>query len=182
MSGDRERLQRRIAQRVRQCLVACQVLAGRDGVVLPAPEVRFDLRGRAAGQCRWRRGHRPQLRFNLAIAARQPDAFVATTVAHEVAHLVVLACHGPARPHGPEWRAAMQHLGIADPRRCHDYDVPLHDVRRQRRWPYRCACSEHELSTTRHRRVAQRRAEYRCRRCGSALQPAAPDADDVVPG
>jgi SprT protein len=139
------------------------------GVRLPQPEVRFDLTGQTAGQVRWERRRPPVLRFNLSLAAGHLDDFLAVTVVHEVAHLAVAACHPRARPHGPEWRAMMQLLGVTEPTRCHDYTpVP---ARRQRRWAYRCGCREHQLTTTRHKRVEAGAVRYHCRVCGGPLHP-----------
>lgn len=134
------------------------------------PLLRFDLHGQAAGQAIWQRGRQPQLRFNLDIGRRHADDFVHQTVAHEVAHIVTYQCFGRTRPHGPEWRAVMQHFGIDRPRRCHDYTVEGSQGRRQRRWRYECSCRTHRLSSTRHHRVQRGKARYHCRSCGAALR------------
>jgi SprT protein len=155
---------------VARCLTRSAALGHRHGVRLPSPEVRFDLRGLAAGQFLWHRGKPPVLRFNLAIARQQPRSFIAATVAHEVAHLVTACCHGRVAPHGPEWRSTMHHLGIRSPSRCHNYLVDETLVRRQSRWPYVCDCRQHELSTTRHNRVQRNLARYHCRHCGGPLR------------
>lgn len=134
----------------------------------PQVEVLLNLRGAAAGQLRQYRDGRLIIRYNLAMAARHPEPFLAETVAHEVAHVVTHVCHGKVRPHGLEWQAVMHWFGIAEPRRCHDFTLPpRHHT--QRRWAYHCGCREHQLSTTRHNR-AQRGLQYRCRDCGQALQ------------
>jgi SprT protein len=166
-------LRSRIIARVERCLAQSMPLCRRSGVPLPQPEVRFDLHGLAAGQCLWQRRGTPVLRFNLSLAGRHPNDFVTTTVAHEVAHLITIACHGRTPPHGAEWRAVMRHLGISDPQRCHRYAVEESGLRRQRRWAYVCDCREHQLSTTRHNRIWRDQAEYLCRCCGSRLRPAA---------
>lgn len=94
---------------------------------LPRYQVRFDLRGQAAGQCC---GGSRSLRFNEAIAAKywqQMDA----TIAHEVAHAVVFEMHRGRRrrlrPHGPEWTGMMRLFGH-EPARCHNFepnDIPV---------------------------------------------------------
>ena len=165
--GDLARL---IRQRVDAVLQQARDLCHARGVRLPEPEVRFDLSGQSAGQVRWERGRAPLLRFNLLIAGDHLDDFLAVTVTHEVAHLAVAACHPGARPHGTEWRAMMRRLGVAEPTRCHAYSVPA-AVRQQRRWTYRCGCREHQLTTTRHRRVEAGAVQYHCRACGGPLLP-----------
>lgn len=169
-------LARRIRRRTREVLAQAAALCDAHRVPLPDPLVRLDLRGQAAGQARWRAGERPVLRFNRQIAERHTADFLARTVVHEVAHLVTLACHGRTRPHGREWRAVMAELGIPQAERCHDYPVSADEVRRQRRWAYRCGCAEHAVSTTRHKRIL-RGARYLCRRCGGPLMRVNPAGD-----
>lgn len=172
MSAAQHSLAERIRRRTAESLHSAAALCAAHGAQVPDPALRFDLRGQAAGQAVWHRKQRPLLRFNLDIARRHPEDFLERTVAHEVAHLVTTACHGRVRPHGPEWQAVMAHLGIARPTRCHDYALDESEVRRQRRWSYACACSRHELSTTRHNRIQNAGVRYHCRRCGGPLQPA----------
>ncbi|BAO44656.1 SprT family zinc-dependent metalloprotease [Thiolapillus brandeum] len=132
------------------------------------PLLRFDLRGQAAGQ--YRSHPRPCIRYNLDLAALQFDAFLARTPGHEVAHYVIdqRFPNQRLRPHGPEWRDLMHGLGL-DASRCHEFSLEGVPTRRQRRHAYRCACREHELSSTRHNRVLRGQAEYRCRSCGKVL-------------
>jgi SprT protein len=170
MSRAPEALSARIVRRTRQLLERCAPLCAAHGVALPDPQIRLDLRGQAAGQARWDAAGRPLLRYNLHIARRHADAFLARTVPHEVAHLITAACHGRTRPHGPEWRRVMAHLGITNPSRCHDYQVDESQVKRQRRWTYRCDCRHHQLSTTRHKRALAGSALYHCRACHAALR------------
>ncbi len=160
--------------RLREATEACLALA-RSEIAgagrLPPVALRFDLRGQAAGQMRASSRGRLEIRFNLALARQNPDAFIAQTVPHEVAHLVVWHKHGrKARPHGPEWQAVMRQLGISHPSRCHVFEIPDGEVRRQRRWRYRCACHEFQLSTTRHNRIQRGEQTYSCRDCGEPLK------------
>ena len=41
--------------------------------------------------------------------------------------------------------------------------------RRQKRFPYRCACSEYAFTARRHNRVVQGRGLYLCRKCGTII-------------
>ncbi len=133
-------------------------------------EIRFDLRGRSAGQ--YRSHPKPCIRFNADMAAAQFEAYCRQTPGHEVAHHVVFRLYPGVRvrPHGPEWQAVMRSFGL-DPRRCHDFDMDSIPQRRQRRFRYRCGCREHELSATRHNRVLRGAATYHCRQCARPLQP-----------
>lgn len=136
------------------------------GVELSNLEVRFDLRGMAAGQMHLRAN---LLRYNLVMAERQLEVFLSTTVPHEIAHAVCQTLHGRrARPHGPEWRRICVALG-GDGRRCHNFvSVP---ARRVRRFRYICACRSWDLSVIRVNRI-RRGARYHCRRCGESLKAA----------
>lgn len=132
----------------------------------PAPELRFDLRGRAAGQWQLREGIE-MLRFNPeAFLQDWPEHFPAT-VAHEVAHSLVYRRYGlkTVRPHGPEWRALMQHLGFA-PRVTHQ--TPL-TGRRTRVYLYQCRCRSHQLGARRHSLVMRAGYRYTCTACGETL-------------
>ena len=176
-NDDRQALIARIRQRSITLLESAAPLCTTHRVALPDPEIRFDLTGLAAGQAQWRTRQRPLLRFNLAIACAHEPAFLASTVPHEVAHLITAACHGRTRPHGHEWQATMAFVGIEDPSRCHNFTIDENSIRRQRRWAYHCGCSEHELSTTRHNRASSGQAQYYCRRCQTLLQPAGAQSD-----
>lgn len=134
---------------------------------LPVPDIRLDLRGRAAGQWRMQNGLEI-LRFN-------PDAFVMNwqehfpaTVAHEVAHSLVYRQFGlgSVRPHGPEWRAIMATLGFP-PTVTHRTPLPS---RRSRLYIYRCKCRSHGLGPRRHHLVTRRGYRYACSDCGGKLE------------
>ncbi len=160
-------LQRGVVEsRVREDLKRAESLVGRS---LPAVPVQFDLRGTAAGMfCS--RGGQHWLRFNEWLFARDFETHLADTVPHEVAHYAVHLAFARRRvkPHGAEWQSVMRGLG-ANPSATFDADLEGLPARRQQRWPYRCACREHAVSTTRHRRMERRRAEYRCRYCEQPL-------------
>ncbi len=163
-----------LAQRLQQAtddyLLRAAVIFAENARKKPRPEIRFDLSGKAAGQMICSSHGKPVIRYNLAIARLQPDDFLARTVPHEVAHLVAHICFTGARPHGEEWKSIMRFFGITNPSRCHDYNISQISSRRQARWPYRCGCQAHYLSSTRHNRVINNRQHYHCKRCGERLQ------------
>lgn len=130
------------------------------------PEIRFDLKGRAAGQWRMHKGCEI-LRFNPEAFLRDWDSHFPDTVAHEVAHSLVFRSAGNrVRPHGPEWRHFMQKLGC-EPRVTHN--TPL-SGRRMRTYKYICDCRQHTLSARRHYLIQHRRYRYQCRQCGTTLR------------
>jgi len=153
-------------QRTRGLLAQARRMTGHT---LPEPELRFDLRGRSAGQMRIDAAGRATIRYNPALLLRHGDDFLARTIPHEVAHYLAFVHHGRGiRPHGPEWQQMVRALG-GEPERCHSYDVAGLDARKTRRFPYHCRCGDHQLSSVRHNRVI-RGTRYLCQHCGEALQ------------
>jgi SprT protein len=137
--------------------------------VFPEIPVRFDLEGRAAGMYQVR-GRLRVIRYNPYLFSRYPRDSLEVTVPHEVAHYITDMLFGMrrVRPHGAQWRAVMLAMGV-DPCVTADYDLSGIPVRRQRRFVYRCACREHQLSTCRHNRIHRGAMRYFCRACGGEL-------------
>jgi SprT protein len=145
--------------------------ARRDFAVrIAAPDVRFDLRGRAAGQIRLTPAQNWQVRYNPSLLTRNADAFIVQTVPHECAHLVAFAVYGRGiRPHGAEWQLIMRYFG-AEPQRCHNFPVDHLPTRRLRLFPYHCSCRTHDLTSTRHHRALAGQT-YCCAACRGHLSP-----------
>jgi SprT protein len=139
----------------------------------PAIPVIFDLKGRAAGMYRVQNSERI-IRYNPYIFAKFPDDNITSTVPHEVAHYVVDMLYGATnvRPHGAEWQKVMLSLD-AQPIVTGDYDLSGIPVRRQRRHPYQCACSVHQISAVRHNKIRRGKARYFCRYCKTPIISAA---------
>jgi SprT protein len=144
--------------------------AQRYGVILHQVAVLYDLHGTSAGMYCVRDGER-WIRYNPWIFARHFEENLRDTVAHEVAHYVVDRLFGRRgiKPHGRQWRAIMRDFGVEASVR-HDWDIHGLPLRRQRRFSYRCACTEHLLTTVRHNRILSGRVSYHCRHCGANLR------------
>jgi SprT protein len=139
------------------------------GVKMPSVEIRFDLRGTAAGMVLFPHGKRSVIRYNPILLQHNRHEFIRQTLPHEVAHLVVRTLYGKTiRPHGQEWKAVMSFFG-ADSSRCHNYTTDDLPVRKLRRFTYTCGCQQHQLTTIRHNRVKKGQI-YRCRQCGEPLR------------
>ncbi|MFO8005866.1 SprT-like domain-containing protein [Thioalkalivibrio sp.] len=134
---------------------------------LPIPEIRLDLRGRAAGQWRVKDGVET-LRFNPEAFIRDWHAHFPATVAHEVAHSIVYRRFGlkAVPPHGSEWRKVMAELGFPP---LVTHRTPL-SGRRSRVYIYKCECRSHRLGPRRHHLIRQRGYQYACRDCGGRLE------------
>lgn len=134
-----------------------------------AVPVSFDLSGTTAGMFRGE-GEQCSIRYNPWIFGKYFTENLRATVPHEVAHYVVHQLYGRRRvkPHGSEWRAVMALFG-ADDEVTFKLDLSGIPRRRQRTHPYRCACREHEVSTTRHNRIMRGSGRYLCRYCNNEL-------------
>lgn len=146
-------------------------ITGASARRLPVPELRFDLRGRAAGQAVFSRASRVcHVRINADLLVAHPQAMLDETVPHEIAHVVVYRLYGTrARPHGQEWKRLMAAFGV-DASPCHS--LPAEPSRRLKQYRYVCGCDTPVwLTSIRHRR-AQAGTDYLCRRCQEILRPA----------
>lgn len=135
---------------------------------LACRDIRFDLRGRAAGMVVFPRVGNPYIRYNRLLLEENGEAFLSQTLPHEVAHLVAYVMHGRSiRPHGREWKAVMDFFG-ADAVRCHNFSLDNHALKKLRRFAYVCKCRRHQLTSIRHNRILKGQS-YLCRRCGEEL-------------
>jgi SprT protein len=141
---------------------------------LPTIPVKFDLRGRSSGMFVYRRSGRHSehwIRYNPIIFSQYFDHTLQHTVGHEVAHYVAYAVSQGRRikPHGKEWREVMA-LFELPAEVTSRYDISELPLRQQRRHRYRCACREHELTTTRHNKILRGNAVYTCQLCRQPLR------------
>lgn len=138
-------------------------------IAIPLEEIRYDLKGKAAGMAIFPRRGRPYIRYNPHMLSNQTEAFLSQTLPHEVSHLVARSLYGPRiRPHGAEWKAIMAFYG-AQAERCHNYRLSNGQIRQLRRFSYACKCRQHELTSIRHNRVLKG-TRYLCRSCGEPLR------------
>lgn len=160
-------LQETVGLKVRECFE-------RAGELWPdhqfeLPQIKFDLRGRTAGQAFYKEN---RLRFNMVLLKENGDRFINRTVPHECAHLITRAVFGNSRKiksHGKEWKYVMHKLGVEDSTRCHSYDTTNSRVSRKKRYPYRCGCQDYNLTSIRHNRIRKGKV-YRCKYCGKELK------------
>ena len=160
-----------LADQTRRFTLSLLESAGEHFGVSPRPvDIRFDLRGKAAGMVRFVASGMPVIRYNRRLLEKYGDSFIRQTVPHEVAHVVVSALF-PYRtaPHGQEWRSVMAFFD-AEHKRCHSYQIDGADGRQLARFSYRCGCRVHQLTAIRRNRIA-RGQRYYCRHCGELLIP-----------
>lgn len=117
-------------QLVRICIEAAEEKYGLLGPV----DIRFDLKGMAAGQAQLRRG-KLIVRFNREALAKDWDHMVRETIPHEIAHLVAYARPNlGAKGHNAMWKRIAQSLGCKGDR-CHT--IQLTPTRKRVRYFYK---------------------------------------------
>ena len=164
----KERIQALLGEAQRRTRALLKQGAVHYRVPTPEAEIRFDLRGKSAGQARFPARGQPVIRYNPQLLVENGERFLSRTLPHEVAHIIAHRLFGQdIRPHGAEWQAIMQMFG-ADSNRCHDYDTSRAGTRRLTRYAYHCNCREHALTSIRHNRILAGQVYY-CRSCGKAL-------------
>jgi SprT protein len=134
-----------------------------------AVDVLFDLPGGSSGMFKVH-GKKCWIRYNPWLFSKYFDENLSGTVPHEVAHYIVHRLYGMhrVRPHGPEWVAVMRDFD-ADPEVTSNFDLSGIPRRRQRRFAYRCACRDHQLSARRHNTILRGRGSYTCVKCKAEL-------------
>ena len=122
-------------------------------VKLPVPEIDGTLTGMTAGQHVYHRfTGKHTIRINIPLLLKNSEDFLATTIPHEVAHLVVTFLWPTATAHGDYWKTSMRNCFGIEPKRCHSYDVS--EYRRTRyRYIYSCSCRTHRLSANLHNKI-----------------------------
>lgn len=114
-----------IQAKVQQCIQAAEA---KFGITMPAVQIRFDLRGRAAGmagvQSNYQGGRTFYLRFNvkhMQLGGQTWEHLLNDTVPHEVAHTVCQAFPKFGRNHDAGWKRVCLALG-GNGRRCYGED------------------------------------------------------------
>lgn len=121
------------------------------GQQIPACDIRFDLRGRSAGQA-GRRGLQYFMRFNIDMMLNEGwDHLYGDTIFHECAHIICFA-NGSDRGHGYNWKRTCQALGGSG-ERCHSEAVTY---AKGRTFVYTTSTGHTvNLSEVKHRRIQQ---------------------------
>lgn len=137
------------AQQIRAKVAECIARAEKTfGIKMPKVDVRFDLRGRAAGMACMRYGAY-FLRFNtnhMALGGQTWDHLLNDTVPHEVAHTVCQAFPQFGRNHDAGWKRVCVALG-GNGRRCYSEDDAPEAVAAQRPYVY-ITTAGHEIRVT----------------------------------
>lgn len=134
-----------IRNRVQECIQRAEALFN---IKLPAVEIRFDLRGRAAGMA-CRVGGRYSVRFNIEhirLGGKTLEHMISDTVPHEVAHTVCQAYPQFGHRHDAGWQRVCRALGGSGSR-CYGEDDAPEAVAAQRPYVY-ITTTGHEVRVT----------------------------------
>ena len=119
--------------------------------IIPVTDIRFDLRGRCAGQAGRIRGQWV-MRFNRDMMVNQSwDHLINDTVPHELAHIVCMA-NNLDRGHGYMWAMTCRELG-GNGQRCHTEEVTY---AKGNTYVYTTSTGKtYNVSQVKHRRIQQ---------------------------
>lgn len=133
-----------------------------------APTVLFAKRGTTAGYATYQKN---TVDFNMGIYRENVDKFLATTVPHEVAHIIAFQLMGEkGTGHGYWWKFVMTQVFKISADRCHSYEVEHHKTRKIcKDWVYQCNCCTHNLTTIKHNKIQKGKTFYRCIKCNTRL-------------
>jgi len=148
-------LRNRVEAKVLECL--CKAEDVFRGHTFPMIEIRYDLKGKCAGQFCRQAGRIQYFRLNTVLMAENANDFIdVRTVPHEVAHYIVRTVYGPmAQSHGREWKDVMSKVFGLDNSRCHNYDVS-NSKRQMTVHIWGCGCKDHKLSARKHNSIIRR--------------------------
>lgn len=131
-------------------------------------KIRYDIKGRCAGQAR-HRGGVYELRFNPEAILNYNEDMTKDTIPHEVAHLVCFARRELGSGHDAGWKAVCRALGGDDSR---THDMTLTAAKQVTRYKYTMPNGKvYELAGKQHNAIQSGSRSYRCRQSGVALKP-----------
>lgn len=165
-----EEIKQRIFDKVKECL---KIAETKYGMKFNHPRTTYDIRGTTAGRADYKAWH---VMFNPVLLLANIEHFIASTVVHEVAHLVTDKVYPEAHkrtfkepkrsPHGHQWQSVMRALGIPFPTRCHSYDTTAVKQSKQH-YQYQCTGCDKiiPLGPKRHAKMLKNHVAY-THRCG----------------
>ena len=149
-----------VKQKVAQCIALAE---SKFGIKMPAVQVRFDLRGRAAGMAGCQRSWMGPstnfyLRFNvqhMQLGGQTWEHLLNDTVPHEVAHTVCQAFPQFGRNHDAGWKRVCVALG-GNGRRCYSEEDAPEAIVAQRPYTYVTTLGHRiAVSAAIHRKIQQ---------------------------
>ncbi|MDR1975353.1 MAG: SprT-like domain-containing protein [Campylobacteraceae bacterium] len=132
----------------------------------------INLKGyRLIGQC-VKKGRKSYLiRLHGKLLNEFKQEYIKDVLTHEFAHAVQMELFTKTKPHGKEWKSIMETLsGKAYKKSNINYCLPKN--RTLKTYLYKCACSQHSITSIRHNKITRGIMTYKCKKCGQIIQPA----------
>lgn len=135
-------LKARVQTRVEECMAIARKQW--PHISFDTPKTIYEVTTTTAGYARYGKW---EIDLNPVLLNSQPEAFIARTVGHEVAHLISYRVYGrPGAGHGPKWKHVMRVFG-QEPTRCHSYDTQIEGIKTKRTASFTCDCGGHGAMT-----------------------------------
>lgn len=153
-----------VKAKVQQCI---NIANQRFGITMPDVQIRFDLKGRAAGIAGFR-GKHYYLRFNvhhMQLGGQTWEHLLNDTVPHEVAHTVCQVFPQFGRNHDAGWKRVCLALG-GNGRRCYSEEDAPEAVAQMRPYAYTTSIGTVVNVTPRMHAKIQSGSSYTCKRGG----------------
>lgn len=167
-----KRISKELDDRLYLKLTECIAIAEkRFNQTFEIPMVEYNVEGMKGGSAKpnmW------SLHFNPIIFNENVEHYLASTVPHELAHLIdnrvysgkVKAWGGRRSIHGNTWKSIMRLFG-AEPNRCHSYDVNNAQLRVKNKFHYECPNCHKEfvVGPVRHKKMQRGLKKFKGRDC-----------------
>ncbi|MDR3178376.1 MAG: SprT-like domain-containing protein [Campylobacteraceae bacterium] len=134
-------------------------------------ELSFDLKGyRLIGQCKKLSSKNYLIRLHAKLLREFSKVYIKDVLTHEFAHAVQMELFAKSKPHSEEWKNIMEVLSGVKYSKRDKVSYNLTKNTKRETYLYLCSCSEHELSSIRHKRVLKNTMVYVCKKCGGMLK------------
>jgi SprT protein len=131
----------------------------------------FDLKGfRLIGQCKKISSKNYLIRLHAKLLDEFKAVYVKDVLTHEFAHAIQMELFAKSKPHSLEWKNIMETLSGVKYTKRDKVSYNLVKNRKYTTYLYRCPCSEHKLTSIRHKRVAKNMTVYVCKKCSGILK------------
>lgn len=165
-----------VKDKVAQCIAQAEA---KFGITMPAVQIRFDLKGRAAGMAGYKGNFIQQfyyLRFNIVhmqLGGQSWEHLLNDTVPHEVAHTVCQAFPQFGNAHNAGWKRVCIALG-GNGKRCYSAEDAPEAIAKQRPYTYTTSTGHTvAVSPIIHRKIQTRGASYRFKGKGNVSKACA---------
>ncbi|MDR1460218.1 MAG: SprT-like domain-containing protein [Campylobacteraceae bacterium] len=134
-------------------------------------ELTFDLKGfRLIGQCKKLSSKNYLIRLHAKLLKEFNKIYIKDVLTHEFAHAVQMELFTKTKPHSKEWKKIVEILSGVKYAKRDKVRYNLAKNKECKTYLYMCSCSEHQLTSIRHKRVVKNTAVYMCKKCNKVLR------------